>query len=261
MSEIKKWISAITSQKPGLWFADLVGQPIRGLVFGVKLPEFLSQSQIKGDYNFSILVLENIYNSLWELEAIGLWVNFIVGGSWWWWWWWKWLGFMHLILCCFSPWCCKVTNKFRDLTEKCIKYYMYYRCTCCLSVYTNDDMLTHPNAATNSSTLLPTRCSNHDTLTSWSQIFKKNSITQLIGHSVLKVIMGMNVMMKLIRRHRWAANRSRMNLRGQWTIKTQTIGCWNAIFFFFLILLFFIKTFKKMMVLSTYLFWITHPTR
>ena len=123
LSEIKKWISAITSQKPGLWFADLVGQPIRGLVFGVKLPEFLSQSQIKGDYNFSILVLEIIYNPLWELEAIGLWVNFIVGGSWWWWWWWKWLGFMHLILCCFSPWCCKVTNKFRDLTEKCMKYY------------------------------------------------------------------------------------------------------------------------------------------
>ena len=33
---------------------------MRGIVFGVKLPEFISQSQIKGDYNFSILVLEII---------------------------------------------------------------------------------------------------------------------------------------------------------------------------------------------------------
>ena len=41
-------------QKPGLWLADSAGQQIRKcLCFGGKLLEFISQSQIKGDYNFN----------------------------------------------------------------------------------------------------------------------------------------------------------------------------------------------------------------
>ena len=46
--------SDLSRQNSGLWLVDLLGQPIRGLVFGGKWQEFISQSQIKGNYNFSI---------------------------------------------------------------------------------------------------------------------------------------------------------------------------------------------------------------
>ena len=41
--------------------ADPAGQPIRGLalVFGGKLLEFISQSLIKGDYDFSLCIMTN----------------------------------------------------------------------------------------------------------------------------------------------------------------------------------------------------------
>ena len=40
------------AKKPGLYLVDLLGQPIRSLAFGGKWLEFISQSQIQGDYNF-----------------------------------------------------------------------------------------------------------------------------------------------------------------------------------------------------------------
>ena len=49
LSDIEKWISAISCQKPVLWLVDLLGQPIKGLVFGRKWLEFISLSQIKGN--------------------------------------------------------------------------------------------------------------------------------------------------------------------------------------------------------------------
>ena len=57
VSEIEKWIPAFYRQKPGLWLADLAVQPISGLVFGGKWLEFISQSQIKCDHNFSVASL------------------------------------------------------------------------------------------------------------------------------------------------------------------------------------------------------------
>ena len=41
--------------KPGLWLADPAGEPIRGLDFGGKCLEFISQ--INGDYNFHTLTV------------------------------------------------------------------------------------------------------------------------------------------------------------------------------------------------------------
>ena len=52
LSEIDEWIPAISRQKPGLWLVSLLGQPIKGLFFGWKRLQFISQSQIKGDLNF-----------------------------------------------------------------------------------------------------------------------------------------------------------------------------------------------------------------
>ena len=49
---VRTWIEAVSPQKTGLWLAYSAGQPIKGLVFGRKWLEFISLSQIKGDYNF-----------------------------------------------------------------------------------------------------------------------------------------------------------------------------------------------------------------
>ena len=57
LSKIEKWIPAFYHQKPGFWLADLAVQPIKGLVFGEKWLEFISLSQIKCDYNFSVASL------------------------------------------------------------------------------------------------------------------------------------------------------------------------------------------------------------
>ena len=53
------------AKKPGLWLVDLLGQPIRVLDFGEKWLEFISQSQIKGDYNFKL-----IHVIIWALKQI-----------------------------------------------------------------------------------------------------------------------------------------------------------------------------------------------
>ena len=46
-------LKPFSHQKPGLQLVDLLGQLIRGLVFGGKWLEIIFQSQIRGDYIFT----------------------------------------------------------------------------------------------------------------------------------------------------------------------------------------------------------------